>query len=189
MPKALTDSDLYEVRVRNEGRGVLDEHGHLILSTSARPFPLHTDGYNLPSPPHYAVLWRRDTSSDSPHSTVAVTRDAFRNDWGLTEQLQRPIFPSAVGPRPALFEDAAWGPGFRWNPIETTQWAQRETGRVDAALREVIEATNAVLRREAVEFTIGVFDALILPNWDSCHGRGPVDPSSTRVLTRLWISR
>jgi hypothetical protein len=190
MPTGLTEGDQYEVRVRNDDAGVLDQHGHLILSTSSRPFPLHTDGYNLPTPPHYAVLWRHDSSSDATPSIVADSFGALElATAGSLAKLREALFPSATGRRPALFEDPTWGVGFRWNPVESAQWARREESIADDGLVEILEEVDSVLLASATAFAIEPLDAVVLPNWRTCHGRGPLPADSKRALTRLWLFR
>ena len=51
MPSGAHDGRVYSVEVRNQGRGVDDQHGNVILSSTNQPFPAHTDGYNRSEPP------------------------------------------------------------------------------------------------------------------------------------------
>lgn len=188
MPTGSHDGRVYAVAVRNSGRGTQDRHGHVILSTTAREFALHTDGYNLPRPPRYVLLLRTDTGVDDTISWISDARRAFALlSRSTLKQLERAIFPSAIGPLPVIGRDAS-APQLRFNSEEMRRWRERAArGTASQRLADhVTDALHVALESVRESFTIRPGDCLILDNWRVCHGRAAMASDSTRVLKRTW---
>lgn len=192
MRAGMHDGKLYSVKVREEGRGQLDEHGHVILSTTSRAFPLHTDAFNQPTPPRYVFLLRADDSDDA---TASLVSDAWRAlhdaPSELLQLLSEPIFPSALGPVRLLDEPAGAQPfgSLRFNQEEMSRWAERSDVNPSPDARAGQAAAELGERLQAVQetFTIRPRDCLLVDNRRVCHGRGVMAPDSRRVLQRAWV--
>jgi alpha-ketoglutarate-dependent taurine dioxygenase len=191
MGAGMHDGKLYSVKVRDGGRGRVDEHGHVILSTTHREFPLHTDAYNRAQPPRFVLLLRSDDGPDDTPSHVsdAVTALADAPD-DLLQVLSEPLFPSALGPLRLLERTATGSSRLRFNEEETARWGEREDVNppLEPRARQALAALGERLRAARDTFTIAPHDCLVLDNWRSCHGRSAMTPGSTRVLQRAWVA-
>lgn len=183
----LDDLRLYEVRVKNEGRGELDKYGEPILSTVSADFDLHTDGYSQAAPPKYILLLRTDNSVELP-ATYLVDGFLLFDQLNEAEKelLQRPIFPSAQGLLPALRIDKGM-PRFRWNSELMQRWARREEKSQSKSLAEAAEMLYSHLAKVIMCDELRRGDCLILDNERWLHGRSALQSDSTRVLQRAWV--
>lgn len=185
------DGKVYSVKVRDGGRGQLDEHGHVILSTTSRAFPLHTDAFNRPEPPRYVLLLRADDSDDETTSLVSDSWQALKGASSETlHLLSEPIFPSALGPVRLLelTSENRYG-SLRFNQEETERWSERSdvNPSPDPRAAQVVADLGERLRAAQETFTIRPHDCLLLDNRRVCHGRGDMAPDSRRVLQRAWV--
>jgi alpha-ketoglutarate-dependent taurine dioxygenase len=179
----------YEVRVRNAGEGERNMQGNVVLSTTAREFPLHTDGYNQEPPPHYVLLLRTDDSSERPTSQIARFETAVRklspSDQAL---LGEPLFPSALGYLPLRrVVDGRPVAKFNLQDMEQADARLAEGPGPAKEWRAVASALGEALASSADTTTIGPGDALVLDNWQVCHGRSRLANDSQRVLLRMWV--
>jgi alpha-ketoglutarate-dependent taurine dioxygenase len=191
MGPEMHDGKVYSIKVRDGGRGVQDQHGHVMLSTTPHAFSLHTDGFNLPEPPRYVLLLRADDSSDETPSHVSDSRRALHGvDDELVRTLSEPLFPSADGPRRLIEPTATGTVRFRFNQEAIESWSQRED--VNAPIHARASAAAAQLGDRLLaareSFPIAPHDCLVLDNWRVCHGRGAMAPDSERVLQRAWVA-
>lgn len=184
---ASRDTQIYEVRVKNQGDGELDRYQETILSSVKDDFDLHTDGYNQPRPPKYMLLLRTDASPELPASYLA---DATMLLDVLTEDelslLARPIFPTAEGCLPAVTVEQG-RVQVRWNAELVRRWMRRSDSDPAA-----VERALAVLGRQlpAVMLVdhLHQHECLILDNTRWLHGRSALRPDSERVLLRAWVA-
>lgn len=190
MRNDLHDGEVYTVAVRNDGAGMADEYGNVIVSTTTLPFSLHTDGYNSPLPPHYVALLCSDTGDSVVPTTLVDSLPvlaAMKPE--LRSALARNAFPTAMGPRPLLFSTGSGGFGLRLNREEIDRWLLRSSTNLlpaecEAALAELEE--GLLRAQESVALERG--DCVVFDNWRVCHGRGAVPASSTRSLLRVWVA-
>jgi Taurine catabolism dioxygenase TauD, TfdA family len=191
MSAGMHDGKLYSVKVRDEGRGLRDEHGHVILSTTYRAFPLHTDAFNRPQPPRYVLLLRTDEGPDDvTPSHVSDARLALAGVPGdLAHMLLQPSFPSALGLVPLMQTAPRGASRLRFNREEILRWSERREVNppMDDRAREAVDQLGDRLVAVQETFTIAPHDCLVLDNWRVCHGRGAMTPTSTRVLQRAWV--
>ncbi len=187
MSSALRNEGIYTVQVRNAGKGILDDFGNVIYSSTSDPFELHTDAYNSNIPPRYVLLRRTDSSTESPLSMVADGRDALSPlDVPAQVVLRQPSFPSANGLVPIVISTTA-GTNIRFNSAEIGRW-QVPCGvslSVDAV--QAISAFLSATRRSLRKFVLRQFECLILDNWRMLHGRSALSTTSTRTVQRMWV--
>ena len=188
---SLYDGRIYSVEVRKGGRGEVDDHGNVIVSSTNQSFALHTDGYSHVEPPRYVLLLRTDQSSDTTLSYVSDSRDALGAlDSEVVATLATPAFPSALGPL-SLVEPHVGSRGrLRFNGNEVDRWAgePNKNPPMDARAREAVAELTRSLSDHRQEFTIGSTDCLVIDNWRVCHGRSSMAADSGRVLKRVWVS-
>lgn|GEM_PF-6505872 len=185
---ASRDSQIYEVRVKNNGEGELDRYSETILSSVKDDFALHTDGYNQPRPPKYMLLLRTDDSAELPASYLADT--AALLDRLTTEELEllaRPIYPTAEGNVAALTVTDG-RPKVRWNAQLVQRWMRRSDSDPDAVGR-AIELLGRHLADILLVEHLHQDECLILDNDRWLHGRSALQPDSVRVLMRAWVAR
>lgn len=189
MGHSLHDQITYEVRVRNEGQGVNDEFGNPIISTTAKSFNFHTDGYNSTMPPRYVGLFRTDDSDESPLSSVADSLQLDGVDEGLWDKMFEARFPSANGLVPIL-ENMDSVRRIRFNPVEIRRWSNRIAGFEAQDVSEVImivDRLSTALLDLAENFVVRQYDCELLDNWRMCHARSELHPGSQRVVQRVWV--
>jgi hypothetical protein len=185
MGPGMHNDKVYEVRVRNDGCGVADNHGNRIISTTPAEFALHTDGYNSSAPPRYVALFRTDSSAEAPVSSLA---DSYRLDLTRWRQLTEVRFPSAGGPVPII--EATVPQRIRFNPVETKRWAALSAvlpPHERAWIARTVDALSDALSGLAETFVLRRHDCLVLDNWRMCHGRSELAASSERVVQRIWV--
>ena len=185
-PTQQPESQIYEVRVKNDGEGELDRYGETILSTVKDDFALHTDGYNQPKPPKYMLLLRTDDSDELPRTYLADGMSLLR---GLSraelELLDRPIFPTATGSVSALTVREG-RPVLRWNATLVRRWANRVSSDT-ASLEQAIEIFGRSLPPIVLTDHLHQHECLILDNDRWLHGRSALRTDSVRVLQRAWV--
>ena len=185
---ASRDSQIYEVRVKNDGAGELDRYSETILSSVKDDFALHTDGYNQPRPPKYMLLLRTD---DSPEMPATYLADAASLLTRLTDEelglLARPIYPTAEGAVPALIVSEG-KPKVRWNAELVRRWMLRSDSD-PVALEHAIEVLGQRLTDILLVDHLHQNECLILDNDRWLHGRSALRPDSVRVLMRAWVAR
>jgi alpha-ketoglutarate-dependent taurine dioxygenase len=188
--ESLYDGRIYSVEVRRGGRGEVDDHGNVIVSSTNHAFSLHTDGYSHAEPPRYVLLLRTDRSSDATLSYTSDSRDTLAAlDREVVATLAKPVFPSPAGPL-RIFEPEVGPSGrLRFNGNEIDRWA-RENGSspLDDEAHEAVNELSRSLSEQRREFTIGSTDCLIVDNWRVCHGRSAIAADSGRVLKRVWVT-
>ena len=190
MTPSLHDGKVYSIEVRNSGRGVVDEFGHIILSTTNRPFELHTDGYNRRPSPHFVVLLRSDTSNDHPLTHLADTRQTIqRLDASTIMSLAEERFPCAHGLQSVL---SAVGHQYvvRLNREEISRWSDKlgnVEGGMSAEHRLALDAFASELASDQAALSMTRGDCLVLDNTRVCHGRSALARDSERTLKRIWI--
>jgi alpha-ketoglutarate-dependent taurine dioxygenase len=188
MPSGMHDGRVYSVAIRGDGSGELDKHGHPILSTTDREFPLHTDAYNRSEAPRYVFLFRADRAKTDTASYVSDFQKAAdllgEEDLIL---LKEPVFPSAVGWRPVL-EERGGSLRFRFNGEEIRRWSQREDGSFSAAAERAVDSLESALATTQETFQLEPLDCLLLDNWRVCHGRSRIPAGSKRELKRVWVA-
>jgi alpha-ketoglutarate-dependent taurine dioxygenase len=189
MGPQLHDGRVYEVAVREAGKGLTDQHGNTIVSTTAHSFELHTDGYNRPEPPRFVFLLRTDGGVGGPASFVSRSDQAIaRLNASTRDALTRAEYPSAAGPIPLLDVPAPSLHRLRFNGTEIEQWSGRGPNPdLGDQQRETLHALAHELRSVRATFTIAPGDCLVLDNWRVCHGRASMSRSSKRVLSRVWV--
>jgi alpha-ketoglutarate-dependent taurine dioxygenase len=187
---SLYDGRIYSVEVRKGGRGELDDHGNVIVSSTNQAFALHTDGYSHPEPPRFVLLLRTDQSSDTTLSYVSDSREVLGAlDREVVATLATPVFPSALGPLP-LFDPGVGSSGrLRFNGSEVDRWAEEPDVNppMDDRAREAVTDLARSLSDHRQEFTIGPTDCLVVDNWRVCHGRSAI-AGNGRVLNRVWVA-
>ncbi|HEY3865411.1 MAG TPA: TauD/TfdA family dioxygenase [Solirubrobacteraceae bacterium] len=190
MPSGAHDGMIYSVRVRNDGKGLLDAHGNAIVSTTAHEFSLHTDGFNRPIPPRYVLLARADRGPDLTPSFVS---DALATVAELTAPaagvLRSAAFPSSTGPVTVTEMREDGSEAIRFNEEEILRWAGRDgnpelSTETTAALAKFSRGLK--LRQETC--VIQPTDCLVLDNHRMCHGRSEMALDSTRELRRVWVA-
>jgi alpha-ketoglutarate-dependent taurine dioxygenase len=188
MPSGMHDGRVYSVAIRGDGSGELDKHGHPILSTTDREFPLHTDAYNRSEAPRYVFLFRVDRAETDTASYVSDFRKAadLLGEENLV-LLQEPVFPSAAGWRPVL-EERGGSLRFRFNGEEIRRWSQREDGGLSAAAERAVDSLESALVTMQEMFRLEPLDCLLLDNWRVCHGRSRIPAGSKRELKRVWVA-
>ena len=184
MSNDLHSADSYEIRVRNDGAGVLDKFGKQIVSTTAQAFEFHTDGYNRAHPPRYVLLLRTDCSDELPESFFAdvhaVLHDAAYAE--LVDRLCDPIYPSANGPQSVVFDRDACS--IRFNPLEMDRWSGVHT---DRGWREPVKALLSLIGEDPRVDCLRPGDAVMLDNWRVCHARSELRRDSERTVLRMWV--
>jgi alpha-ketoglutarate-dependent taurine dioxygenase len=188
---SLHDGRIYSVEVRNRGRGEVDDHGNVIVSSTSQPFSLHTDGYSHREPPRYVLLLRTDHSSDTTLSYISDSRDVLGAlDTEVVATLATPVFPSALGPLRLVEPDVGSGGRLRFNGNEVDHWAGEPdlNPPMDDRAREAVADLSRSLSDHRQEFTIGSADCLVVDNWRACHGRSAIAADSGRVLKRVWVA-
>jgi alpha-ketoglutarate-dependent taurine dioxygenase len=185
---ASRDSQIYEVRVKNNGEGELDRYQETILSSVKDDFALHTDGYNQPRPPKYMLLLRTDDSAELPATYLADAASLLARlaDEEL-ELLSRPIYPTAEGNVSALTVKNG-KPKVRWNAELVQRWMRRSDSD-PAALERAIEVLGRQLSDVLLIEHLHQHECLILDNDRWLHGRSALQPDSVRVLMRAWVAR
>ncbi len=189
MPDRAHDGRVYRVGVRNQGEGLRDAHGNVILSSTSLEFPLHTDAYNRPTPPRYVFLLRVDDGDDDTPTYVSDSRPVIKE---LSEQmvftLREPVFPSARGPVPVLEPDQQGHDRIRFNQEEIDRWEGEGASPVlQGDARDALSELGEALRRRQEPVTIRHGDCLVIDNARMCHGRPALSPDSDRELTRVWV--
>jgi hypothetical protein len=189
MPGTAHDGRVYSVEVRNEGRGLADEHGNVILSSTNQEFGPHTDGYNRPAPPRVVFLLRRDdTSDETPTYVSAVRRWLPMLTSEVRATLHEPGFPSAMGPI-ALLTEPGQGTAVRFNGEEIARWDGKGSNPVmEMRLRRAVVALTKVLRADGQPVVIRSGDCLVIDNLYACHGRPALSANTGRVLKRVWVA-
>jgi alpha-ketoglutarate-dependent taurine dioxygenase len=188
MPSQSHDGRIYSVHVRNEGRGVIDQHGNVIVSTTHQEFSLHTDAYNRPSPPRYVLLLRVDNGPDDTPSFVSDARLAIKSlPSSVASTLTQSIFPAAFGP--AALVTASQPPEVRFNEAELRRWAGRDTNpllslRAEDAISQFAHSLRLHQETQVIRQT----DCLVLDNYRVCHGRSAMASESKRELKRVWVA-
>lgn len=189
MPGGAHDGRVYSVAVRNEGRGLVDEHGNVILSSTNQEFGPHTDGYNRPAPPRVVFLLRHDATLDETPAYVSDVRrwlPVLSSDVLAT--LHEPAFPSAMGPIPLLTETGR-GTTVRFNGEEIARWEGTDPNPVIAErAQRGVTALTKVLRAHGEPVVIRRGDCLVIDNQRACHWRPALSADSKRVLKRVWVA-
>jgi alpha-ketoglutarate-dependent taurine dioxygenase len=190
MPNGAHDGVIYSVRVRNDGKGLLDAHGNAIVSTTSHEFSLHTDGFNRPIPPRCVLLARADRGPDATPSFVS---DALATVAELTtpaaDVLRSALFPSAAGAVAVVETCDDGGEAIRFNEEEILRWAGREGNpELSTETTAALAKFNRGLKLRQETCIIQTTDCLVLDNRRMCHGRSEMALDSTRELRRVWVA-
>jgi alpha-ketoglutarate-dependent taurine dioxygenase len=188
---SLYDGRIYSVEVRRGGRGEVDDHGNVIVSSTNHAFSMHTDGFSHLEPPRYVLLLRTDESSDATLSYTTDSREALAAlDPEVLATLATPVFPSALGPLRLVEPEVGSSGRLRFNGNEVDRWAGEPDVNppMDDRAREAVAGLARSLSDHRREFTIGPTDCLIVDNWRVCHGRSAIAAGSGRVLKRVWVA-
>jgi alpha-ketoglutarate-dependent taurine dioxygenase len=187
---SLYDGRIYSVEVRRGGRGEVDDHGNVIVSSTNQAFSLHTDGYSHVEPPRYVLLLRTDQSSDTTLSYTSDARDTLGAlDPEVVATLATPVFPSALGPLRLFEPDAGPSGRLRFNGNEVDRWEGEDSNPpMGDRAREAVEVLSQSLSDHRREFPIAPTDCLIVDNWRVCHGRSAIAADSSRILKRVWVA-
>lgn len=185
-----TSSTVHDVRPL--ASGVVDEHGVLVRSTTFQDIPLHTDGYNAPTPPRIVVLQAAvpGTGGATLVARVADIVGALRDT--SVALLATPVFPVAKGLTPILWvEDDRWRMRFNFYEIRAHQIAQRNNHSVTLAHVEALSELNEVLdyesslRKNRIHLKSG--DVLVIDNAATLNGRLELHHEDTETLQhRVW---
>lgn len=144
------------------------------------PFPAHSDGAHLESPPRFVLLWCAEDDENRPTFIYPWAEVEARIDRG---QAFREVFEYRGG---------------RVNRMGTVISKDRPFVRYDPgcmrpATRRAPELLNSIfcavedVTPTVVDWTAGA--GLILDNWRNLHARGSAAAVGTRRLLRIWFDR
>jgi alpha-ketoglutarate-dependent taurine dioxygenase len=187
MASGLHDGVVYTIEVRNNGLGVTDVYGNVIISSTSREFPLHTDGFNLPVPPRYVLLMRMDDEPRHTPTFIASFEQALDRSPQLRDHLIGIRVPSARGLVSVVGSDGS-APTYRLNPEEIERWSDSAETSVASRDKVVLAELSVALSDVASTVTLETGDLLVLDNWRFSHGRPELDVSSRRRLARVWVA-
>jgi len=154
---------------------------------SPGPVPLHTDHPAVTTAAWYCV---RQDPVDGASLLVDVQRLVTKlnpEQIALLERLRLAFPPLIAGHRPGaapVLMPPSEGYGVYYPPVVRPE--EPEPGAL-VALQELAEKVREVGPTDQIRIRLEVNDALFVDNRRMLHGRGPLRPSSPRLLRRAWI--
>lgn len=182
---------VHDVAPRQEVR---DFRGVVVLSTTYREIPLHSDGYNAEPPPEQMILQMVNPGKGGS-TTAALAGDIMRNlSLSAISCLSERVFPTTDGTTAIVTRHRDGTFAMRFNEYEINNHlakhhnCQYVKSKHVAAFSELVEmidyfessvsATRIQLRRS---------DVLLLKNGRVLHGRLGLERSDhARLLHRVW---
>lgn len=161
-----------------------DARGRLILSTTPRTFPCHSDEFFSSDPADLIFLQCvRPASCGGGRTLIAPARTITTQLSVRTLELMRAHrWPAPDEPAALLFGDAH-DPCLRYHSAVLARaqmpWRQR------IARRQL----RAAVGRSTFELTLGAGDLLIVDNLRALHGRTSMQDDSGRLLLRMRVRR
>jgi hypothetical protein len=164
-----------------------DSHGFLILSTTSRTFPCHTDDYFDEQPSDIVLLHCVRQAEVGGDSLIAYFADILSAlDQEMIDVLRLPHFPTHFGPVAILGEDKAVR-SIRYNRLEI----QRSSTRLNMSLSQkhqtALDALDAAIERATQLLRLAPGDCLTINNKTVVHGRTAFASNGGRLFRRVKI--
>jgi alpha-ketoglutarate-dependent taurine dioxygenase len=173
-------------RIEAKGNGLSDDEGHLVYSTSACGFPLHTDGYSASVSPDIVILLCVSPDAEGGGESLLALLDDVLPQLSEDEQarLAALVYPSLSGMRRIISDN-----GLQFNPMEVARCERLGFTPPPEANLAAHTRLNELFNSDGVmkRFFLSSGDCLILNNRRVVHGRQEYSPSSSRLFKRLWI--
>ncbi len=189
-PSAVGNGDgvIHDVRPRAVGK-------QRDLSTTRKPFPLHTDSTAMARPHDYVCLACVSAPADGGGESMVIGLEEI--EAGLSAQaratLAQPLFPFPLN-------DPAHGQGVRWAPVlddgtiryrsDVLELGELVSGTdMDEAARSSLEELDGVLadeRRRLVR-ALRPGDVLFVDNRRALHGRTEITAEADRHMRRIKV--